>query len=84
MAVVVLEFGLHTGDVVGQLAERGDHPAQLQRLRQVLGVVDGDDLAGREMQAVVAGLGFGARLGGRHQDDGDDLGLAALLWPPRW
>ncbi len=72
-AVVVGELGLYAGHVVGLTRERGDDPAQLQRIGLVLGVVDGDDLTGREMQAVVARLGFGARLRGGHQDHRHDL-----------
>lgn len=78
MAVVIDELGLHARDGVGQILEGGDDPSQLQRLREILGVEDRDDLTGREVQAVVAGLGFGARFGGRHQHDRDRVGILAI------
>lgn len=63
------QFRLDTGDVVTDAVERDDHPPQLQGVRKVLGVEDGDDLASGEVQPVVAGLGFGARVRGGHFQD---------------
>ena len=73
------QFGLDAGDVVREFPERSDYAAQLQGLREILRVVDGDDVAGGEFQSVVAGLRFGARLGRRHQQGGD--ALRGDAWP---
>ncbi len=52
----------------GSAPEYVERAAQLIRLRPVLGVVDDDEIAARELQGVVQGLGLGARLlVGHHQ-----------------
>lgn len=67
------EFGLHAGGVVGQSVEGDDHSPQLQRIGVVLGVEDCDDLAGGEVQPVVARFRFGSRVGRRHEEDRDHI-----------
>ena len=77
--IVIDKLGLYTRDIVGQAVERRHDAAQLQRFGQILGVEDGDDVAGGEVQAVIAGLRLGARIGGRNEHDRDGVRFRASL-----
>ncbi len=67
--VVVVQTRLHAHHVGRRTPERHHRLLQLIGLGLILGIEDGDELAARERQRVVARLGLGARQRVRHADD---------------
>ena len=71
IGVVVRQLGLHASHIGPEPAQGHYSPSQLQRIRLVLGVVDGDELAPRQRQAEVEGLGLGPGIGRRDEHQGE-------------
>ena len=67
--VVDVEVRLQAAEPAGLRHQRGKRAAKLIRLRHVLGVVDDDVVAARELQRVLDGARLGARIPVRHHED---------------
>ena len=67
--IVESQTRLQAGDRFGKRAEGAHGLAQLIGLGAVLGVVDDDEIAAREIEREVHRLGLGARQAGRDPDD---------------
>ena len=78
MPVVVQQLGLHARDVVRQPVEGGDDPPQLQRLGQILGVEDGDDVATTDGVSLVVDPVSLDLIQGSQVDYVEDLGGASF------